>query len=65
MWLNYVHMKKLQILMLLTTALLFACQKPASYSSFDEYPVYEGDDLELTFTPEKSNSECGHPQLPK
>ncbi|MDD2995236.1 MAG: type I pullulanase [Paludibacter sp.] len=47
-------MKKLQIFMLLSTALLFACQKPASYSSFDEYPVYEGDDLELTFTPEKS-----------
>ncbi len=36
--------------------MLFSCQKtkPAVYSSVDEYPVYDGDDLGLTYTPQKS-----------
>lgn len=35
-------------------SLLLSCQSPKEYKSFDEYPVYEGDDLELTYTPERS-----------
>lgn len=35
-------------------SLLLSCQSPKEYKSFDEYPVYEGDDLELTYTPQRS-----------
>ena len=34
--------------------MLAACNRPVQFASFDEYPVYDGDDLELTYTPEKS-----------
>ena len=41
---------------ILSICLLMACQEtpPPVYNSYDEYPVYEGMDLGLTFSPEKS-----------
>jgi len=38
---------------LLVLILMSACGKPV-YNSYDEYPVYEGKDLELTYTPQAS-----------
>ena len=35
--------------------ILIACSKTTVYTSFDEYPVYNGDDLELVYTPETSS----------
>ena len=47
-------MKKI-IYMLLTVGLLTSCNGVSQkYKSFDDYPVYEGNDLELTYTPQKS-----------
>lgn len=47
-------MKKI-VYMLLTVGLLASCKGVSQkYKSFDDYPVYEGNDLELTYTPQKS-----------
>ena len=35
-------------------SLLLSCNSPKEYKSFDEYPSYEGDDLELFYSPTKS-----------
>lgn len=35
-------------------SLLLSCNSPKEYKSFDDYPVYEGDDLELAYTPAQS-----------
>ena len=40
---------------ILSICLLMACQETLPvYHSYEEYPVYEGTDLGLTFTPEKA-----------
>lgn len=41
--------------MLLVTALLSACNSTPKYATFDEYPVYEGSDLELTYSAQSSS----------
>jgi len=48
--------KAIQFSSILLIFLLMACQEtpPTTYNSFEEYPVYQGTDLGLTFTPEKS-----------
>ncbi|MCE5331815.1 MAG: type I pullulanase [Bacteroidales bacterium] len=43
-------MKVNHIFMVLIVGLLSACNNIPTYNSFDEYPVYEGNDLELTYT---------------
>ena len=40
--------------MLLVSGVLSACSSMPHYNSFDEYPVYDGNDLELTFSPQAS-----------
>ena len=47
--------RSISLLCMLMTASLFGC-KPSEpvYNSFDEYPVYPGDDLGLTYTKERS-----------
>ena len=40
--------------MLLISGLLGGCSSTPHYATFEEYPVYEGSDLELTFTPSAS-----------
>jgi pullulanase len=47
-------MKKHLIFMMLVTGLFCSCQKTPKYASYDDYPVYDGSDLELTYTPEAS-----------
>lgn len=47
-----MKIKKLWVILSVLT-LLNACGKP-TYNSYDEYPVYEGTDLELTYTPQAS-----------
>ncbi|MDO9154052.1 MAG: type I pullulanase [Paludibacter sp.] len=42
------------IFILLVTSLLLACNKTPTYSSYDEYPVYDGTDLELIYSPHAS-----------
>ena len=39
-------------------SLLLSCNSPKEYKSFDEYPSYEGDDLELFYSPTKSVFTC-------
>lgn len=43
-------MKVNHIFMVLIVGFLSACNNIPTYNSFDEYPVYEGNDLELTYT---------------
>jgi len=51
---GFTTMKKI-VYMLLTVGLLASCKGVSQkYKSFDDYPVYEGNDLELTYTPQKS-----------
>lgn len=47
-------MKKSIIFMLLITGFISSCNRTPKYSSFDDYPVYEGSDLELIYSPQSS-----------
>ena len=40
--------------MLLISGLLSGCSSTPHYATFEDYPVYEGSDLELTYTPQDS-----------
>ncbi|MFZ4581092.1 MAG: type I pullulanase [Paludibacter sp.] len=40
--------------MALISILLTACNNKVQFASYDEYPVYDGDDLELIYTPQVS-----------
>lgn len=43
-------------------SMLLACKyKPKSYTSFDQYPVYEGNDLELVYTSSQSSFKIWSP----
>ena len=49
-------MKKAQLVMLLVAGLVCsACNSATKYKSFAEYPVYEGSDLELTYSTQSCN----------
>jgi len=48
-------MKKHLFIMALSLGLLSSCNTKTHYNSYDEYPVYEGDDLELVYTPQSSS----------
>ncbi len=48
-------MKKNLLILLVMVGLLSECKTTPVYKSFDEYPVYEGSDLELNYTPTASN----------
>ncbi len=52
---------------ILSICLFMACQEtlPPVYQSFDEYPVYEGTDLGVTFTPQKSTFKLYAPPAAK
>lgn len=40
--------------------LVMSCNNlPKEYRSYEEYPVYEGDDLEVVYTPKKHYLESG------
>jgi pullulanase len=41
--------------MLLITGFISSCNRTPKYSSFDDYPVYEGSDLELIYSPQSSS----------
>lgn len=41
--------------MLLISGILSACNTIPKYASFEDYPVYEGNDLELTYSVQSSN----------
>ena len=58
-------MKTQYLFMLLITALLSACNSTPKYTSFDEYPVYEGSDLELTYSPQSSSFRVWAPTATK
>ena len=47
-------MKKHTLFMFLISGLLSGCGSTPHYATFDDYPVYEGSDLELTYTPQAS-----------
>ena len=40
--------------MLLISGILSGCSSTPKYATYDDYPVYEGSDLELTYTPQYS-----------
>ena len=40
--------------MLLLTGIMYSCNSTPKYATYDDYPVYEGTDLELTFSPQSS-----------
>lgn len=46
-------MKSSKSVLVLLTGLLVACNS-TSFKSFDDYPVYEGEDMELAYTPQSS-----------
>ncbi len=41
--------------MLLISGMLSGCNTTPHYTTFDDYPVYDGTDLELTYSPQVSN----------
>jgi len=43
-------MKSHSLIMLLISGLLSACSSTPHYATFDDYPVYDGSDLELTYS---------------
>ena len=45
-------MKRHILFILVISALFCGCNKTPQYKSFDEYPVYEGSDLELIYSPQ-------------
>lgn len=47
-------MKRSSFFMLLITSILFSCNKTPEYASYDDYPVYDGTDLELIYSPQSS-----------
>ncbi len=47
-------MKRNLIKMLLLSMVMYSCNQKVEYASFQEYPVYTGDDLELTYSPDES-----------
>ena len=47
-------MKKKQLILLLMAGMLSACNSTQKYATFNEYPVYEGNDLELTYSAQES-----------
>jgi len=47
-------MKNPFLFMLLISAIISGCAKTPQYTTFEDYPVYEGSDLELTYTSQSS-----------
>ena len=47
--------------LLLLCSLLLSCNRTPSYTSFEEYPVYEGSDLELTYSAQSSKFKVWSP----
>jgi pullulanase len=47
-------MIKQSLFMLLISGILSGCSSTPHYATFEDYPVYEGSDLELTYTPQAS-----------
>ena len=47
-------MKRTPIFLLLMIGIFSACNSTQKYASYNDYPVYEGNDLELTYTPQVS-----------
>ncbi|MDR3652676.1 MAG: type I pullulanase [Paludibacter sp.] len=48
-------MKKTQLILLLMAGMLCACSSTPHYATYDDYPVYDGNDLELTYSPQASS----------
>jgi len=51
---NYLHMKRHSLFMMLLAGLLCGCNTTPHYKTYEEYPVYEGSDLELTYSQQSS-----------
>ena len=47
-------MKSHSFILLIISALLSACASTPHYATFNDYPVYDGSDLELTYSPQSS-----------
>ncbi len=54
-------LSKLSLLMICLSIITGCKQKPAVYTSYDEYPEYKTNDLGLTYTPEKSTFKIWSP----
>jgi len=48
-------MKIQSIIMSLITLILCSCNTTPKYATYDEYPVYDGSDLELSYSPQSSS----------
>jgi pullulanase len=58
-------MKKHTLFMLLISGLLSGCGSTPHYATFNDYPVYDGSDLELTYTPQASKFRVWAPTATK
>ena len=58
-------MKKYSLFMLLISGVLSACITTPKYASFDDYPVYDGNDLELTYSAQSSKFRVWTPTATK
>lgn len=54
--------KLIYALFILLFAMSSCTNKPQKYNSFNEYPVYEGNDLEYTYTPELTTFKLWSPE---
>ena len=48
-------MKTKYLILFFTMSMISCSYQPPKYASFDDYPVYKGNDMELTYSPEKSD----------
>jgi pullulanase len=51
---NYYRMNRNSFYALVISGFLYACSTTPQYATFDDYPVYEGNDLELIYSPQAS-----------
>jgi len=58
-------MKKTHLILLLFIGMLIACNTTQKYASFADYPVYEGSDLELIYSPQTSSFRVWAPTADK
>lgn len=57
-----MKIRKLTILGIIITSIISCSEKPQKYASYDDYPVYQGNDLGITYSPDRSTFKAWSPE---
>lgn len=57
-----MKIQKLTILGIIITSIISCSEKPQKYASYDDYPVYQGNDLGITYSPDRSTFKAWSPE---